>query len=33
VPGEHGAAYEVRSVGHGKDAATGAMVDITSTGD
>jgi general secretion pathway protein G len=33
VPGEHGAAYEVRSIGHGKDAATGAMVDITSTGD
>jgi general secretion pathway protein G len=33
VPGEHGAAYEVRSVGHGKDATTGAVADITSTGD
>jgi general secretion pathway protein G len=33
VPGEHGAAYEVRSVGHGKDPATGAVADITSTGD
>ena len=33
VPGEHGAAYEVRSVGHGKDATTGAVADITSVGD
>jgi general secretion pathway protein G len=33
VPGEHGAAYEVRSVGHGKDPATGAVADIISTGD
>lgn len=33
VPGANGAAYEVRSVGHGKDATTGAVADITSTGD
>jgi general secretion pathway protein G len=33
VPGEHGAAYEVRSVGHGKDLVTGAAADITSQGD
>jgi general secretion pathway protein G len=33
VPGEHGAAYEVLSVGHGKDPVTGAAVDITSQGD
>ncbi len=33
VPGEHGAAYEVRSIGHGKDPTTGAADDITASGD
>jgi general secretion pathway protein G len=32
VPGANGAAYEVRSVGHGKDPVTGAVADIISTG-
>ena len=32
VPGTNGAAYEVRSIGHGKDPATGAVADIISAG-
>jgi general secretion pathway protein G len=34
VPGEHGAAYEVRSLGSdGQDGGTGTAADITSVGD